>query len=193
MPFGGRGDARRVLRRGERDVKRAGEGERSGKKADRTGAGWNEGRAGGRLMERESGWRIFRANDVPGRRIFRARWISRANDVLRVAGFPDEADFSGRAGGGRLCRAWRKGPEPESRRSGWKRPRTERRVGRNGRMPPLGESVPARVPGIAYRGCFARCKKRPEVVLMGDLRCRVGPERFPVADGAAALIRTVPT
>ena len=175
MPFGGRGDARRVLRRGERDVKRAGEGERSGKKADRTGAGWNEGRAGGRLMERESGWRIFRANDV-----------------LRVAGFPDEADFSGRAGW-RLCRAWRKGPEPESRRSGWKRPRTERRVGRNGRMPPLGESVPARVPGIAYRGCFARCKKRPEVVLMGDLRCRVGPERFPVADGAAALIRTVPT
>lgn len=100
MPFGGRGDARRVLRRGERDVKRAGEGERSGKKADRTGVGWNEGRAGGRLLERELGRRIFRANDVPGRRIFQLRRIFRANDVLRVAGFPDEADFSGRAGEG---------------------------------------------------------------------------------------------
>lgn len=44
MPFGGRGDARHVLRRGERGVKRAGEGERSGTKPDRTGAGWNEGR-----------------------------------------------------------------------------------------------------------------------------------------------------
>ena len=180
MPFGGRGDARHVLRRGERGVKRAGEGERSGTKPDRTGAGWNEGRPA------VDCWNVSRAGGFPGRGGFSGR------TMFRVAGFPDEADFSGRAGG-RLCRAWRKKSEPESWRSGWKRPRAERRVGRNGRMPPLGESVPARVSGIAYRGCFARCKKRPEVAHVDDLRCRVGPERFPVADGAAALIRTVPT
>lgn len=62
MPFGGRGDARHVLRRGERGVKRAGEGERSGTKPDRTGAGWNEGRPA------VDCWNVSRAGGFPGER-----------------------------------------------------------------------------------------------------------------------------
>lgn len=98
MPFGGRGDARHVLRRGERGVKRAGEGERSGTKPDRTGAGWNEGRPA------VDCWNVSRAGGFSGRGGFpgeRCSWPAdfRANDVpgRRISG---RGGFSGCAGGG---------------------------------------------------------------------------------------------